>query len=319
MGREIFISYSRRNLDRVKAIKDEIERETGVECWMDLNAIESGASQFTQDIVNGIKGCHVFLFMLSIESQVSKFALRELNFAMNKAEKDNHKRVVIVNIDGCEMCDDFEFMYGLTDMITWNNQPQKAKLLRDLKKWIGVEEKAESKTEVEKTSQKLSFAVHDNKITLDIIDKFSFVLEKDRANNVFIGNIPVREILDYVNIKDNPKDPIAKYLMSVCLEKGRLLPFIYPLRPSILTRYWKELKFFLSLGKLTDVESKVFSAILSEVNDRYQIMLEKLPDENRSRTNIPLTDFAVSLDLSKPSNSPNTLIERLKLIRSSSV
>lgn len=136
MAREIFISYSRRNLDRVKAIKKEIEQATDAECWMDLNAIESGATQFTQDIVDGIKSCRVFLFMLSKESQNSKFALRELNFAMKRAESDKQKHVVIVNIDDCHMTDEFEFMYSLTDTISWNNQPQHNKLLRDLKGWL---------------------------------------------------------------------------------------------------------------------------------------------------------------------------------------
>ena len=150
MTREIFISYSRWNLDRVKAIKTEIERETGADCWMDLNAIESGATQFTQDIVEGIKSCRVFLFMLTKESQASKFALRELNFAMKKADSDKQKHVVIVNIDDCEMCDEFDFMYGLTDTIAWGNQPQKEKLLRDIKTWGGKEEEeAKRKAEEE--------------------------------------------------------------------------------------------------------------------------------------------------------------------------
>lgn len=136
MAREIFISYSRYNLERVKAIKKEIEQATDTECWMDLNAIESGATQFTQDIVDGIKSCRVFLFILSKESQKSKFALRELNFAMKRAESDKQKHVVIVNIDDCRMTDEFEFMYSLTDTISWNNQPQRNKLLRDLKGWL---------------------------------------------------------------------------------------------------------------------------------------------------------------------------------------
>ena len=149
MAREIFISYSRWNLEQVKAIKTEIEQATGAECWMDLNAIESGAAQFTQDIVDGINTCPVFLFMLSKESQDSKFALRELNFAMKKAEKDKQKHVVIVNIDGCEMCDEFDFMYGLTDTIAWGNQPQKEKLLRDVRRWLGKGDEEEQKRKAE--------------------------------------------------------------------------------------------------------------------------------------------------------------------------
>ncbi len=135
MARVIFISYSRKDLEKVKAIKEEIEKATDTECWMDLEGIESGAQQFTQDIVDGINGSRVFLFMLSKESQNSKFALRELNFAMKKAETNKEKHVVIVNIDNCQMCDEFYLMYGLTDTITWNDPPQKEKLIRDIKRW----------------------------------------------------------------------------------------------------------------------------------------------------------------------------------------
>lgn len=42
MEHEIFISYSRKNLKEVKAIKKFIEQEIGRECWMDLDDIESG-------------------------------------------------------------------------------------------------------------------------------------------------------------------------------------------------------------------------------------------------------------------------------------
>lgn len=68
MAREIFISYSRNNLDLVKTIKSEIERETGTECWMDLNVIESGTDYLTS-IEQGILNCKVFLFMLSLDRE----------------------------------------------------------------------------------------------------------------------------------------------------------------------------------------------------------------------------------------------------------
>lgn len=137
MKRDIFISYSRKDLEAVLAIKEVILNSISTECWMDLEGIESGAIQFTQNIIAGIEECNVFLFMLSEKSQESDFALRELNYASKKAQKNIHKHVVIVNIDNCKMSDEFEFIYGLTDMILWSNLPQRKKLIRDLKKWIG--------------------------------------------------------------------------------------------------------------------------------------------------------------------------------------
>lgn len=144
MNYDVFISYSRKDLQIVQQIKDDIETATAGRCWMDLNGIESGAVQFTSDIVNGIKECRVFLFMLSVHSQYSEFALRELNFAYNKA-KENKKKVVIVNIDNCKMEDEFSFMYGLTDTISWNEMPQRKKLIRDLIRWTACKDSTNGK------------------------------------------------------------------------------------------------------------------------------------------------------------------------------
>lgn len=68
--------------------------------------------------------------MRSATSQLSKYALRELNFAEEKG-----KRFVIIHIDDSQLSDEFRFLYGLADTIDWNSQPQREKLLRDLQKW----------------------------------------------------------------------------------------------------------------------------------------------------------------------------------------
>lgn len=170
--RDIFISYSRKDLELVHSIKQDIEQATGCNCWMDLNGIESGAIQFTNDIVEGIKRCRVFLFMLSTHSQYSEFALRELHFAYGKA-KENKKKVVIVNIDNCKKTDEFSFMYGLTDTINWNDRPQYNKLIRDLNKW----------TECGNTPMKQKCEIHQP------IQKHSYgVLMIDGKNNKIVSN-----------------------------------------------------------------------------------------------------------------------------------
>ena len=142
MQRDIFISYSRRDIDLVRQIKREIEQSIGVQCWMDINGIESGSPRFTKDIVDGINHCKVFLFMLSEHSQASEFALNELSFAY-KRRGIQGKRVVIINVSGCKLTDEFDLMYGLTDTILWTDVPQHDKLIRDLRTWIGPIDKAE--------------------------------------------------------------------------------------------------------------------------------------------------------------------------------
>ena len=134
MANEIFISYSRKDMDKVSAIKKEIDETLRIDCWMDLNGIESG-DEFKKVIISAINRHTVVLFMLSDNSQQSPWALKELNFAKKK-----NKKVVLVNIDGCEMTDDFAFDFSDHDIIDFGNALQHDKLIRDLRDWLDIPE-----------------------------------------------------------------------------------------------------------------------------------------------------------------------------------
>ena len=135
MQPDIFISYSRKDLDLVKEIKAEISRFTGDRFWMDLDGIETGSPSFTKNLAEAINQCKVFLFMLSDNSQSSQYALHELNYAKIKQKKLG-LHVVIINIDDCQLNDEFMLYCGMTDIILWSNTPQKGKLIRDLSSWV---------------------------------------------------------------------------------------------------------------------------------------------------------------------------------------
>ena len=132
MKRDVFISYSRKNYNVVMEIKSQIDDATGADCWMDLKGgIETGAARYDTEIIEGIKSCNVFLFMLSNQSQESENAIGEIDLA-----KARGKRIVLVNIDNCELNDYFILHYGRADIIYWQNELQREKLIRDLKKWV---------------------------------------------------------------------------------------------------------------------------------------------------------------------------------------
>ena len=154
-SREVFISYSRYDIDVVKGVKLVIEDNCGVKCWMDLNSIVSGSPQFAQDIVDGIDSCKVFLFMLSENSQKSEFALKELRYA-----EKSKKHVVLVNINNCKLIKTFSLLYGLTDIIAWTDAAQREKLLRDIRRWAQLLEgtEGEAVTEVPQTRKELTLA-----------------------------------------------------------------------------------------------------------------------------------------------------------------
>ena len=129
MRNNIFISYSRKDLDAVTSIKEELEAN-GFSCWMDLEGIVSSSREFTQDIIDAIDASSVFLFFLSANSQVSKWALKEIDYADNE-----QKHVVLVRINDDSMTKKFRFDFGRTNIIDWRKPEQKEKLLRDLSEW----------------------------------------------------------------------------------------------------------------------------------------------------------------------------------------
>lgn len=135
MAKEVFISYSRTDVEKVKTVKEEIDRLVGINCWMDLNGIKCG-SMFKKVIISAIKQHNTFLFMLTHHSMNSSFAKKELDFA----ESEN-KRIILVDLEHTQMNDEFRFDYSGKDNIDWNDKSQHDKLISDLKSWFcGISE-----------------------------------------------------------------------------------------------------------------------------------------------------------------------------------
>lgn len=133
----IFISYKRVDKDRVFAIKDGIERATGEKCWIDLDGIESNA-QFVAKIVSAIDECEVFLFMRSkehnnITNLETDWTIREVNYAL-----EEHKNIVIVNLDKTPMPKWFKFMFPNKQEIDATDPEKVDRLYKDLCGWLGI-------------------------------------------------------------------------------------------------------------------------------------------------------------------------------------
>lgn len=133
----LFISYKRDNLDVVWLIKNNIEKQTGENCWIDLDGIESDA-QFANVIIKAINQAKVFLFMYSskhteIEDYENDWTIREINFAQKKK-----KRIVFVNIDGSKLTDWFELIFGTKQQIDAKSSKAMIKLCSDIQKWLSV-------------------------------------------------------------------------------------------------------------------------------------------------------------------------------------
>ena len=139
MKYDIFISYKRVDKDKVFPIKDFVERNTGYNCWIDLDGIESDA-QFADIIIKAINNAKVFLFMYSnthskIENFEEDWTVREITFAQMKK-----KRIVFVNLDNAPLTDRFDFMFSTKQQVAASSDVAMKKLCADIKQWLRNED-----------------------------------------------------------------------------------------------------------------------------------------------------------------------------------
>ena len=136
---DIFISYSRKDLDEVTALVEMLKaRIPAIEIWMDLDGIEA-ADEFDEKIITAIDASSYVLFMVSNNSNSvgegsSLWTKKELMYA-----KNTNKSVVPILLQGAELNSWFLFEFGRVDYINSANVRQVEKLLKILSKWTEKE------------------------------------------------------------------------------------------------------------------------------------------------------------------------------------
>lgn len=139
----IFVSYKRKDKEKVFKIVRQIEEVTTVKCWIDLDGIES-SSQFAPVICKAIDNAEIVLFMYSSVHRSVNFetdwTIKELNYAMS-----NKKRIVLVNLDSSPLFNVFLMQFGTSNNIDSNDPLQMNKLFTDLCKWLNISGRLEGK------------------------------------------------------------------------------------------------------------------------------------------------------------------------------
>ena len=140
MKKRIFISYKRDDKDIVFKIKDDIEKNVGEMCWIDLDDIKCDVNYFVDVITKSIDEADIFLFMYSKKhTEITDFEndwpLRELNYA-----REEKKRIVFLNIDGTPLLGWFKLMFSMKQQIDVTSTKVMNKFYRDLSKWLGKED-----------------------------------------------------------------------------------------------------------------------------------------------------------------------------------
>jgi len=101
----VFISYSTRETGKAEAVRNILEKN-GIVCWMAPRDIPAG-SNYTEEIPAAIRGCQVFLLILSQNAQKSTWVPRELETAVNCG-----KVVIPFMVEDFQLNDEFNFLIG---------------------------------------------------------------------------------------------------------------------------------------------------------------------------------------------------------------
>lgn len=134
MTKKIFISYARSDYEIVKRIVDRIEQDLGLQCWMDIEGIESDEENFVKNICRAIDQSEVLLFFVSYSSIKSNWTLKEINYARQK-----NKRIVPIVFDEVKLDGAFLFDFSQSNIIDIRNSLQQKKLFDDISKWFSLD------------------------------------------------------------------------------------------------------------------------------------------------------------------------------------
>ena len=131
MEYDIFISYSRKDFNEVKALYEMLKsRISNINIWFDLTGIESG-DEFDEKIIAAIDNSKMLLFALSDNSMQSKWAKDEVMYA-----KNTEKRIIPVLMKGACLKGWFLFRFGRVDCIDLQDEKQVTKMLNNFSQWF---------------------------------------------------------------------------------------------------------------------------------------------------------------------------------------
>ena len=120
---DIFISYSTKDQFQAETVRDILEKN-GILCWMAPRDIPGG-SNYTKEIPSAIRGCKVFVLILSQNSQNSHWVLKELDAAVNSG-----KVILPFMLEDFPLNDEFNFL--LTGAQRYAAYQKKAEALESL-------------------------------------------------------------------------------------------------------------------------------------------------------------------------------------------
>ena len=127
MPKDIFISYSRNDQDRVYEVVSALERD-GFGVWIDREGIDGG-SNFVERIVSALQSCEVVVFFSSAASNASPWTKQEISLA-----HENNRTIIPVRLDMAPYIPTAAFFLSGVQYIDMTDPAKTEKAIADLEK-----------------------------------------------------------------------------------------------------------------------------------------------------------------------------------------
>lgn len=140
MMHDVFISYSSKDASFVDSMCRILETN-GIKCWVAPRNIPT-SSNYAREIPAAIRGCTVFLLVMSPDTQSSIWVSRELDLAINE-----RKVIFPLMTDDISLNDEFNFyLTGVQRYYAYaGNSKAMEILVRNIKALLGVKESVSAK------------------------------------------------------------------------------------------------------------------------------------------------------------------------------
>ena len=133
--RKVFVSYSRKDKEKVFPLVKDLEKSLGCKFWIDWTGIESGNPNFYNEIAQGIDDAKVVLYMHTTNAAKSIYTQRELAYA----EKVRTKIIPVLFED---LTKGLALQFAATNFIDTRKAGQIQKLINDLRGYLNLSNSA---------------------------------------------------------------------------------------------------------------------------------------------------------------------------------
>lgn len=256
------MSYSRKDYDIVRKIKQEIEQATKAKCWMDLDGISYESPDFTKIIAPAIEQASIFVFILTPNSQESRYARNELLLA-----KARNKHIFFVEPHECEMTSEFILEYGHHNRNLYYVDCQRQKLYEEISVLMGITPNNSQSYQdyfKEQSSNKQNQDIHNK----DVVTTNSYYLNDNELKG-FLLNLIDLGILEWNGLTIKLHLYFPPTVINIQKEIYRRNEYINVLSDN---------KYVINLDKTKNISSKKLQRCISELPNlhEFQILLSFL-------------------------------------------